>query len=127
MKKLICVGLLTFFMATVTNAVAQNLTGPQKNAVRSAQSYLNFKGFSRDGLIGQLSSSFGDNYSVHDATVAVDSMSVDWNEQAIKAAKSYLRFSGFSCKGLINQLSSRAGDKFTVSQATYGAQKAGAC
>ncbi len=106
---------------------AQSLSGPQKNAVRSANGYLRMAGFSRNGLIDQLSSSYGDGYSVADATAAVDSLSVNWKEQAVRSAQQYLKMSGFSCKGLINQLSSDAGEKFTVDQATYGAQQAGAC
>lgn len=104
-----------------------SLTRPQSNAVRSANQYLSMTGFSRDGLIEQLSSSAGDGYDVADATVAVDSLDVDWNEQAVRSAENYLSISGFSCNGLIEQLSSRAGDKYTVSQATYGAKQAGAC
>ena len=104
-----------------------NLTGPQQNAVRSAQQYLNMTGFSRKGLIEQLSSGAGEGYSVADATAAVDSLSVDWNENAAKSARQYLNMSGFSCKGLIGQLSSSAGSNYTVAQATYGAREAGAC
>jgi len=106
---------------------ADGLTRPQKNAVRSAKQYLSISGFSRSGLIQQLSSDAGDGYSVADATAAVDSLNVDWNEQAVRSAKQYLSISGFSCKGLIEQLSSSAGDGYTVSQATYGARQAGAC
>ncbi|MGC1303483.1 MAG: Ltp family lipoprotein [Caulobacteraceae bacterium] len=106
---------------------AANLTAPQKNAVRSAKQYLSMSGFSRNGLIQQLSSSAGDSYNEADATAAVDSLDVDWNGNAVKSAKQYLSISGFSCQGLIEQLSSSAGDKYTVSQATYGAQQAGAC
>jgi len=111
--------------ASITSA--QTLTGPQKNAVRSASSYLSMQGFSRDGLIEQLSSPYGDSYDVADATRAVDSLSVDWNAQAARSAESYLNMMGFSCNGLIEQLSSDYGDKYTNSQATYGAQQAGAC
>jgi hypothetical protein len=103
------------------------LTGPQNNAVRSAEQYLNMSGFSRAGLIQQLSSDAGEGFSVSDATAAVDSLTVDWNENAAKSAKAYLDMSGFSCKGLIEQLSSSAGEKYTKAQATYGAQQAGAC
>lgn len=103
------------------------LTGPQKNAVRSAKQYLSISGFSRDGLIEQLSSDAGDGYEVADATAAVDSLNVDWNENAAKSAKQYIDMTGFSCDGLIEQLSSSAGEKYTVSQATYGARQAGAC
>lgn len=103
------------------------LTGSQTNAARSAQQYLTISGFSRKGLISQLSSDAGDRYDVSDATIAVDSLDVDWNQQAVRSAKQYLTLSGFSCSGLVEQLSSGAGDQYTKSQATYGAKQAGAC
>jgi len=108
-------------------AEAEILTGSQNNAVRSAKQYLSITGFSRNGLIQQLSSDAGDGYNVTDATIAVDSLNVDWSQEAVRSAKQYLSITGFSCKGLIQQLSSSAGDKYTVKQATYGAQQAGAC
>jgi len=110
-----------------TSNTLQNLTGPQKNAVRAAKSYLNISAFSRDGLIEQLSSSAGSGFNRTDATLAVDSMNVDWNQEAVKSAKQYLQLMGFSCKGLVQQLSSPAGGKFTEKQAVFGAQQAGAC
>ena len=106
---------------------AEELTKPQKNAVRSANSYLEMSGFSRKGLIFQLSSEYGDDYNVRDATLAVDSLNVDWNNQAVRSANSYLEMSGFSCNALINQLSSEYGNEYTQSQARYGAQQSGAC
>lgn len=127
MKKMISAVALSGTLVAASIASAESLTGPQKNAVRSAESYLSMSGFSRDGLIRQLSSSYGDGYERADATVAVDSLSVDWNAQAVRSARQYLDMSGFSCNGLIQQLSSDAGDKYTTSQATYGAQQAGAC
>lgn len=107
--------------------VTSNLTGPQGNAVRSAEQYISMTGFSREGLIQQLSSSAGSGYELADATVAVDSLNIDWNEQAVRSAKQYLEMSGFSCSGLVEQLSSAAGSHYTVDQARYGAQQAGAC
>lgn len=106
---------------------ASTLSGPQQNALRSAQSYIAMTGFSRDGLIDQLSSEAGSGYSVADATAAVDSMDIDWNEQAARSAKSYLDMTGFSCNGLVDQLASSAGSQYTRSQAIYGAKQAGAC
>lgn len=103
------------------------LVGPQANAARNARQYLNVTGFSRRGLIEQLSSDAGSGYDVADATAAVDSLDVDWNEQAARSAKQYLDISGFSCSGLIEQLSSEAGSKYTKAQARYGAERAGAC
>jgi hypothetical protein len=104
-----------------------NLTAAQRNAVRSASAYLKLSGFSRQGLIDQLSSEYGDRFSVGDATVAVDSLEINWRAQAARSATSYLKMSGFSCKGLIDQLSSEHGDKYSVEQATYGATQAGIC
>lgn len=108
-------------------AWAGSLTSSQQNAVRSANQYISVSGFSRVGLINQLSSDYGDGYSVVDATAAVDSLTVDWNLQAVRSAKQYLSMQGFSCNGLQQQLSSSAGDGYTASQAAYGAQQAGAC
>lgn len=113
--------------APVAPDPADSLTGPQRNARRNAESYLAMSGFSREGLIEQLSSSAGNSYSVEDATAAVDSLTVDYNEQAARSAKSYLDMTGFSCKGLIEQLSSDAGNKYSRAQAEYGAKAAGAC
>lgn len=125
--KFMRMAVLTLIVQGVSFASAQDLSGPQLNAVRSAKNYLSFAGFSRLGLIDQLSSPAGDSYDVIDATAAVDSMSVDWNEQAVISAKNYLSMTGFSCNGLIDQLSSDAGDQYTRSQASHGAKQAGAC
>lgn len=94
-------------------------TAGQRNAVRSAQSYLDFSSFSRQGLIDQLEY---EGYSTEDATFAVDYVSPDWNEQAAKSAQSYLDFSPFSRQGLIEQL---IYEGFTDAQAVYGVDQAG--
>lgn len=83
--------------------------------------------FSRQGLIDQLSSGYGSQFPVEDATFAVDSLNWDWNEQATKKGQSYLDFMAFSCRGLIDQLSSPYGSQFTIEQATYGATALGLC
>jgi hypothetical protein len=106
--------------AETTTAVEQGTTS-QENALRSAQSYIDMQGFSRRGLIKQLSSSYGDAYSVADATWAVDHLTVNWNRQAVRAGKSYLDMQGMSRAELIRQLSSNYGDQFTKAQATYAA------
>jgi len=100
-------------------------TVSQLNALRSAESYLEFKGFSKKGLIEQLTSEYGDGFARKDAEWAVDNLDVNWNEQAVRAGQSYLDFKGFSRSGLIDQLSSEYGDQFTKKQATYAADKLG--
>lgn len=101
------------------------VSAEQQNATRDAKSYLAMQGFSRKGLIEQLSSDAGDGYPVKAATAAVDSLHVDWNEQAARTAKSYLKTQAFSRKGLIEQLESDSGDGYTHTQAVYGVTKAG--
>lgn len=103
---------------------AANRTSAQKNALRSAESYISMSGFSRQGLIEQLSSDAGEGYSVADATYAADHVGADWNAEAVESAKSYLEMSGMSRQGLIEQLSSAAGEGFTLQQAQYAADHA---
>ena len=94
------------------------MTTAQRNAIESAESYLDFSAFSQSGLIGQLEY---EGFSTADATFAVESLDADWNEQAAKSAASYLEFSSFSLSGLIGQLEYEG---FTPEQATYGANQA---
>jgi colicin import membrane protein len=96
-----------------------DLTTGQENARRSAEDYLSFSAFSRSGLIDQLKF---EGYSGQDATVAVDSLNVNWNEQAARSAEEYLAMSGFSRSGLIEQLMFEG---YTRQQAEYGVDKAG--
>ena len=100
-------------------------TAGQKNARRSAETYLDTMAFSRKGLIQQLSSSAGEGFSRADATYAVNHIDVNWNEQAAKAAQNYLDTMPFSRQGLIEQLSSSAGDGYTHAQAVYGVNQTG--
>lgn len=86
----------------------------EQNAVRKAQQYLGFSAFSRQGLIEQLEY---DGFSEADATYAVDSITVDWNQQAAEKAQQYMEFSAFSEQGLLEQLEY---DGFTTSQAAHG-------
>lgn len=91
----------------------------QASAVRSAQTYLELQGFSRQGLIDQLEY---DDYSTVDAAAAVDSLGIDYNEQAARSAETYLELQGFSYGGLVDQLEY---DGYTASQAAYGASSTG--
>lgn len=100
-------------------------TTAQENAIKSAQSYVDLMGFSRAGLIEQLSSKSGEGFSKTDATFAADHVNADWKAEAVEAGKSYLDLQGFSRSGLIEQLTSPYGGQFTKSQAIYAADKLG--
>ena len=91
----------------------------QINAIASAESYLQFAAFSREGLIEQLEF---EDYSKEDAEYAVDSLKVDWNEQAAKSAEAYLDTAAFSKQGLIDQL---VFEGFTKEQAAFGVKAVG--
>ncbi len=90
-----------------------------QQAVAKAQDYLDFSSFSRSGLIDQLEF---EGFSTQDATAAVDSLNIDWNQQAALKAQEYLDFSSFSRSGLIDQL---VFEGFTQSQAQYGVSQVG--
>jgi len=103
------------------------LSVSQQQAFLAAKGYLaTGMGFSHQGLIDQLSSSYGSGFSVPDATVAVDALGADWNAQAVISAKGYIATGmGFSHQGLIDQLSSAYGGKFTPEQAAYAVAQVG--
>ena len=100
-------------------AAAKAGTVSQQNALRKAESYLEFTAFSRTELIGQLEYN---KFSVADATWAVDRLTVNWNEQAVKKAKSYLEFTAFSRAELVDQLLYNG---YTPAQAEFGVSKTG--
>ena len=100
-------------------AQTDGMTMGQKNAVKSAESYLSWNSFSRQGLIEQLEF---EGFSHDDAVFAVDHITVDWNEQAVKSAESYLSWGSFSRQSLIDQLEYEG---FTHEQAVYGVEKVG--
>lgn len=104
-----------------------DFTLSQKNAIERAQSYLSYSGFSRVGLIRQLSSD-GEGYPAEDAEIAVSYLEqnglVDWNAEAAEKAQSYMNYSNFSRDGLYNQLVSDS-EGFTPEQAEYALSQVG--
>ncbi|MHA0285242.1 Ltp family lipoprotein [Mycobacterium sp. C3-094] len=119
----------TLSAAPTSAAPAETVEAPQprfspaqENAIKKAQSYLDYTAFSRQGLIEQLEYS---DFDTADAEFAVHTIEadggVDWNEQAVKKAESYLEYTSFSLRGLIEQLEYSG---FTPSEAQYGANAA---
>jgi len=101
------------------------MTVSQANAIEAAEKYLAMSGFSRSGLIQQLSSKHGEGFARADAVYAVDHLGVDWNTQAVRAAKQHVAERSFSREGLIHQLKARYGDGFTHAEALYGVESTG--
>lgn len=91
----------------------------QENARKSAESYLRYSSFSREGLLDQLDY---EGYSKADAEYAVDNVEVDWFEEAAESAETYLKYSSFSKKELLDQLDYEG---FTKEQAAFGVKSVG--
>ena len=104
-----------------------DMTMAQKNAYNAGLNYIDLMPFSKQGLIDQLSSEYGDGYDKADAEAAVEAIEknglVDWNEEAVEAAQNYLDTMSFSKEGLIEQLESSYGDNFTHEQAVQAVEK----
>lgn len=91
----------------------------EKNALKSAQSYIKYSDFSRKGLIEQLEF---EGYSNSEAVYGADNCGADWYAEAVGSAASYLKYSSFSRTGLIEQLEYEG---FTHDQAVYGVEQNG--
>lgn len=107
---------------TVTPA----FTEAQQQAIDSAQGYLAMgQGFSKKGLMDQLTSKAGEGFSHKLAAFALAHIKVNWMHQAVLSAKGYVSMGqGFSYNGLVEQLHSSAGEGFTLAQAQHGASVA---
>jgi hypothetical protein len=120
MKKFLAVTIVVLSALPLASSAAEAATPGQREALESAKSYLSFGSFSRAGLIGQLTSKYGDGFSRAEAVWAVNHAHANWNAEAVEAAKSYLKTGSFSRANLIHQLESPYGDHFTHAQAVYG-------
>lgn len=89
------------------------------NAINTAKRYLNYSGFSRQGLIEQLEF---EGYPTESATYAVDNCDGNWNEECAETAQNYLNYSSFSRDGLYQQLQFEG---FTDEQIQYGLSAVG--
>lgn len=105
------------------------MTASEASAIQAAESYLQTEpGWSYQGLIDQLDSPYGGQFSVADATFAVNNLSPapNWDQQAAIAAQNYMNtVGGFSACSMVQQLDSPDGSEFTQAQAEYGAQSVG--
>ncbi len=95
------------------------LTTSQRNAMRTAASYLSWAGYSYKRLTEQLEY---EGFSNEDATFAADHCGADWFVQAEKCAASYMSWASFSRDRLIEQLEYEG---FTREQAEHGAASVG--
>lgn len=103
-----------------TEVKDSNVSISKVNALKKANSYLNYSAFSYLGLIEQLEY---EQFPHEDAVYGADNCGANWKEQALKKAKSYLDYSSFSYSGLVEQLEF---EKFTSEEAKYAVDNCGA-
>jgi hypothetical protein len=123
MKKFLAVAIAVLAASSLASS-AQASTMGQREALDAATSYLRSGHFSRAGLIDQLDSPYGEDFSHSEAVWGVNHAHANWYAEAVQAAKSYLRSGHFSRRGLIDQLESPYGEHFTHAQAVYGVSRA---
>lgn len=107
--------LLVVLLLTCCLSISIAETVGEKNALRTAKSYLSYTGFSYSGLISQLEF---EGYTHDEAVYAADHCGADWKANALITAKAYLSYTGFSYVSLINQLEFEG---YTHEEAVYAA------
>ena len=99
------------------------MTMAQENSYGSAKDYIDNGAFSKQGLLQQLTSEYGEGYEKKDARFAIKLLEknreVNWKEEAAESAREYLDNGAFSKQGLLQQLTSDSGEGFTEKQARY--------
>lgn len=88
----------SFSVVKAENVQTQNTTSTsqKEQALRSANDYLTFMPFSKEGLIDQL---LYEKYTRAEAEYAVNTVNANWKHQAARSAKNYLEIMPFSKKG----------------------------
>ena len=100
---------------------------PNPTYVEYAKVQLMGNALSRDQLIFNVRSLTGNTISVEEATVAVDSLKVDYDKQAVIKAKRLapVNSEDFTCQSLTAYMTKK--EKFTPAQAALGARAAPVC
>ena len=101
------------------NKVEDNIPTEYKSALRKAKLYADTMNMSKAGLYDQLTSEYGEKFTVEAAQYAIDNITVDWKENALKKAKLYQETMSMSPAAIYDQLISEYGEKFTAEEAQY--------
>ena len=101
------------------NKVEDNIPTEYKSALRKAKIYADTMNMSKAGLYDQLTSEYGEKFTIEAAQYAIDNITVDWRENALKKAKLYQETMSMSPSAIYDQLTSEYGEKFTAEEAQY--------
>ena len=101
------------------NKVEDNIPTEYKSALRKAKIYADTMNMSKTGIYDQLTSEYGEKFTVEAAQYAIDNITVDWKENALKKAKLYQETMSMSPAAIYDQLTSEYGEKFTAEEPQY--------
>ena len=101
------------------NKVEDNIPTEYKSALRKAKLYADTMNMSKAGLYDQLTSEYGEKFTVEAAQYAIDNITVDWKENALKKAKSYQETMSMSPAAIYDQLTSEDVGNFPAEAAQY--------
>ena len=101
------------------NESVENIPTEYKSALKKAKIYSDTMYMSKACIYDQLTSEYGEKFSVEAAQYAIDNITVDWKENALKKAKSYQETMSMSPAAIYDQLISEYGEKFTAEEAQY--------
>lgn len=90
-----------------------------KNALASAQMYVDWMHMSKARLYHQLTSPYGEGFSEDAAQYAIDHVKANWKENALKMAQTYSDTMHMSKARIYDQLTSEYGEQFTAEEAQY--------
>ena len=90
-----------------------------KNALKTAQNYVDIMAISKQGLYDQLTSEYGEKFPSDAAQYAIDNLKADWKKEALESAESYYLNMNMSKSEVYDQLVSEYGEKFTPEEAQY--------
>lgn len=97
-----------------------NIPKEFKNALNKAEIYAKRMNLSKKSVYKQLTSDYGEKFSVEAAQYAIDNLqNVDWKKNALNKAESYSSTLYLSKKGIYKQLTSEHAEKFTAEEAQY--------
>lgn len=90
-----------------------------KSALAKAKIYSNEMHMSKQGIYDQLTSEYGEKFTVEAAQYAIDNIDADWKQNALKKAEEYQEMMSMSPSAIRDQLISEYGEKFTNEEADY--------
>lgn len=99
--------------------VEDNTPKEFKSALKKAETYAKTMDMSKAAIHDQLTSEYGEKFSVEAADYAMSNLEFDWNANALSKAKTYQDTMDMSVEAIRDQLTSEFGEKFTQAEADY--------